>query len=97
MGRVGADGETGDFKGLMLSNSGPVFLGSRGFFFGQGAGSRPGLSHCKRRIASIIVTTARQRFPHGTSGTNMGTLLPAIAGDTRGLFKLEKKELNFKI
>ena len=37
MGRVGADGETGDFKGLMLSNSGPVFLGSRGFFFGQGA------------------------------------------------------------
>src|SRR5262249_23305204 len=26
-------------------------------FFGQGAGSRPGLSHCKRRIASIIVTT----------------------------------------
>jgi hypothetical protein len=37
MGRVGADGETGDFKGLMLSNSGPVFLGSWGFFFGQGA------------------------------------------------------------
>ena len=23
--------ETGDFKGLALSNSGPVFLGSRGF------------------------------------------------------------------
>jgi len=35
-GRVGADGETGDFKGLTLSNSGPVFLGSRGFFFRQG-------------------------------------------------------------
>ena len=36
-GRVGADGETGDFKGLTLSNSGPVFLGSRGFFFRQSA------------------------------------------------------------
>ena len=36
-GRVGADGETGDFKGLTLSNPGPVFLGSRGFFFRQGA------------------------------------------------------------
>src|SRR5215471_18215333 len=35
--RVGADGETGDFKGLTLSNSGPVFLGSRGFSFRQGA------------------------------------------------------------
>jgi len=34
---VGADGETGDFKGLTLSNSGPVFLGSRGFSFRQGA------------------------------------------------------------
>ena len=33
--RVGADGETGDFKGLMLSNSGPVFLGSRGFSSGK--------------------------------------------------------------
>jgi hypothetical protein len=34
-GRVGADGETGDFKGLTLSNSGPVFLGSRGFSSGK--------------------------------------------------------------
>src|SRR6516164_1513740 len=33
-GRVGADGGTGDFKGLTLSNSGPVFLGSRGISFG---------------------------------------------------------------
>jgi len=39
----------------------------------------------------------RGDIPHSVSGTNMGTLLPAIAGDTRGLFKLEKKELNFKI
>ena len=31
-GRVGADGETGDFKGLTLSNSGPVF---RGFSSGK--------------------------------------------------------------
>jgi len=30
-----ADGETGDFKGLTLSNSGPVFLGSRGFPSGK--------------------------------------------------------------
>src|SRR5262249_40469629 len=29
--RVGADGETGDFKGLTLSNSSLVLLGSRGF------------------------------------------------------------------
>src|SRR5215831_3341813 len=29
--RVGADGETEDFKGLTLSNSSPVHLGSRGF------------------------------------------------------------------
>jgi hypothetical protein len=35
MGRVGADGETGDFKGLTLSDSGPVFLGSRGFSSGK--------------------------------------------------------------
>ena len=34
-GRVGADGETGDFKGLTLSDSGPVFLGSRGFSSGK--------------------------------------------------------------
>jgi len=33
--RVGADGETGDFKGLTLSNSGSVFLGSRGFSSGK--------------------------------------------------------------
>jgi hypothetical protein len=32
-----ADGETGDFKGLTLSDSGPVFLGSPGPFFRQGA------------------------------------------------------------
>src|SRR5262249_13579186 len=34
-GRVGADGETGDFNGLTLSDSGPVFLGSRGFSSGK--------------------------------------------------------------
>jgi hypothetical protein len=34
-------------------------------------------------------------LPHGTSGTNMGTLLLAIAGDTRP-FKQAKKELNFQ-
>src|SRR5262249_18684709 len=28
---VGADGETGDFEGVTLSNSSPVLLGSRGF------------------------------------------------------------------
>jgi len=33
--RVGADGETGDFNGLTLSASGPVFLGSRGFSSGK--------------------------------------------------------------
>ena len=31
--RVGADGETGDFKGLTLFNSSPVLLGGRGIFF----------------------------------------------------------------
>jgi hypothetical protein len=35
MGQVGAHGKTGDFKGLTLSNSGPVFLGSRGFSSGK--------------------------------------------------------------
>ena len=39
MGRVGADGETGDFKGLTLSNSGPVFF------------RKPGLSPGKAQIA----------------------------------------------
>src|SRR5262245_12557424 len=38
--RVGADGETGDFNGLTLSASGPVFLGSRGFSSAR-RGSRP--------------------------------------------------------
>src|SRR5262249_28668989 len=33
--RGGADGETGDFKGLTLSNSSPVRLGSRGFSLTQ--------------------------------------------------------------
>jgi len=37
MGRVGADGETGDFKGLTLSNSGPVFFRKPGLFPRQGA------------------------------------------------------------
>jgi hypothetical protein len=37
MGRVGADGETGDFNGLTLSNSGPVFLRKPGLFYRQGA------------------------------------------------------------
>ena len=36
--RVGADGETGDFKGLTLSNSSPVHLGSRGFSLNRGRG-----------------------------------------------------------
>ena len=35
--RVGADGETGDFKGLTLSNSGPCLLRKPGLFFRQGA------------------------------------------------------------
>jgi hypothetical protein len=35
--RVGTDGETGDFKGLMLSNSGPSFFRKPGLFFTQGA------------------------------------------------------------
>jgi hypothetical protein len=36
--RVGADGETGDFKGLTLSNSSPVLVGSRGFSLNRGRG-----------------------------------------------------------
>src|SRR5215813_8440879 len=36
--RVGADGETEDFKGLTLSNSSPVHLGSRGFSLNRGRG-----------------------------------------------------------
>src|SRR5262249_39496633 len=35
---VGAAGETGDFKGLTLSNSSPVHLGSRGFSLNRGRG-----------------------------------------------------------
>jgi hypothetical protein len=38
---VGADGEIGDFNGLTLSASGPVFLGSRGFSSGKGSRKRP--------------------------------------------------------
>src|SRR5262245_31734082 len=34
--RVGADGETGDFKGLTLSHSSPVIVGSRGFSLNRG-------------------------------------------------------------
>src|SRR5262245_35665680 len=54
-GRVGADGETGDFKGLTLSNSGPVFLGSRGFFFRQGADR---VSAPARRVSERLADTA---------------------------------------
>jgi hypothetical protein len=45
--RVWADGETGDFNGLTLSASGPVFLGSRGFSSG------------KARIATSLQTSYR--------------------------------------
>ena len=52
--RVGGDGETGVFKGLTLSNSSPVLVGSRGFFFE----SRP------RRIGveKADMSTTRTRF-----------------------------------
>src|SRR5262249_50699920 len=36
--RVGADGETGDFKGLTLPNSSPVLLGIRGFSLNRSRG-----------------------------------------------------------
>ena len=55
-GWVGADGEAGDFKGLTLSNSGPVFfLGSRGFSSGK-ARSR-GLSICTVECAGTALMT----------------------------------------
>jgi hypothetical protein len=48
--RVGADGETGDFKGLTLSNSSPVLLGSRGFLLGRG-----GETSAKRGMAGALL------------------------------------------
>jgi hypothetical protein len=65
-GPVGADGETGDFKGLTLSNSGPGLL------------SKPGLSFRKARI--VTGTTTSTPRPPGlgeTDGRDVATTPPA--------------------
>ena len=66
MRRVGADGETGDFKGLTLSNSGPVFLGSRGFPSGKARiallGGGPG--NVDKRPRHPVLRNRRHRSDH---------------------------------
>src|SRR5262245_46354578 len=52
---VGADGETGDFEGLTLSNSGPVFLRKPGLFRQARRGSRYAPESCKVRVQKITV------------------------------------------
>jgi hypothetical protein len=57
--RVGADGETGDFKGLTLSNSSPVLFGSRGFSLNRGRGE--GLPTAAHRCIYAHIMLARPR------------------------------------
>ena len=64
--RVGADGETGDFKGLTLSNLGPVFLGSQGFPSGKARiallGGGPG--NVDKRPRHPVLRNRRHRSDH---------------------------------
>jgi len=75
--RVGADGETGDFKGLTLFNSSPVHLGSRGFSLNRGRGGlgKGGHEYNKnlpRRHAAAEAAEAR-----APEATEAATVAPA--------------------
>src|SRR6516225_11366979 len=64
-GRVGADGETGDFNGLTLSNSGPGFLKKTGLFLRQGADRVKRPDPPRARAGSGLARAHQQAARHG--------------------------------
>jgi len=63
--QVGADGETGDFNGLTLSNSGPVFR-KPGLFRQARRGLRYAPESCKVRVQKITVAFGHWVRPTGS-------------------------------
>src|SRR5215831_12570343 len=87
--RVGADGETGDFKGLTLSNSSPVHLGSRGFSLNRGRGGlgKGGHEHNenlpRRHAAAEAAEAAAPEATEAATAASRGTRTPSRYAVTR--------------